>query len=502
MPTAEQLKRQFGLPFYRPHPKQDAFHRAFDYKGRYLRTGNRFGKSDCGAAEDCAWLLGERVWYPKGDSARTGGIPKHPVKGLLVCQDNDKAEEVFLSMMEGDRRGKFFNFLPEGHVKYSKKGKFINQLEVPRLDGRGTSVLKVYTEHAYKQNPLGAESSDWDFIHVDEPISKSLWEAVSRGLMDRNGKYWFTCTPLKQAWINHHFIPPEMMRSGTKEHIKHRNLWTTFGTVWDNPYISEEAVNDYLSTLSPSERACREKGIPIALSGLVYKEFDPDRHLLKDVPHGWDDWVTPPLNYTLRVLIDLHPKKPHAVSFWATSPTGQKINFYEIYAQVLIPALIEHIKAVVGSRFVYQFLCDPIAWIVNPVTGSCWADEFFKEGLPIQPASKQLEYGITKTQAELSKESLYFSPNCIETIHEFDNYSWQDNKEKPEDDRDHMMENLYRFVLSGGDWIDTSSGPPKAPKLNLSDSAAAIRLRGARSAISFAQSRPRGAGKRDSRYPR
>ena len=62
-----RAKRAFGLPFYKPHPKQEKFHRAGEFKRRYVRTGNRFGKSDMGAAEDCSWALGYRPFFSEGD---------------------------------------------------------------------------------------------------------------------------------------------------------------------------------------------------------------------------------------------------------------------------------------------------------------------------------------------------------------------------------------------------------------------------------------------------
>ena len=55
--------QSYGINFYRPHAKQDKFHASGDKTGRYVRTGNRGGKTKCGAAEDVAWLLGGRVWY-------------------------------------------------------------------------------------------------------------------------------------------------------------------------------------------------------------------------------------------------------------------------------------------------------------------------------------------------------------------------------------------------------------------------------------------------------
>ena len=63
-PGKRSLRQAYGINFYRPHAKQDKFHRAGDKVGRYVRTGNRGGKTKCGAAEDVAWLLGGQNMVP------------------------------------------------------------------------------------------------------------------------------------------------------------------------------------------------------------------------------------------------------------------------------------------------------------------------------------------------------------------------------------------------------------------------------------------------------
>lgn len=478
-----QLREEFGLPYYEPHKKQAAFHAAGKYKGRYLRTGNRFGKSDCGAAEDCAWLLGERVWLPKEDPVRILGIPNYPVKGLLICQDWQKAEEIFTSTVTGEREGKLFKYLPKRFVETRRKNKYITEISVPRLDGKGTSIIYIDTEASYRQNPLGAESSDWDFVHIDEPICQDFWTAVSRGLMDRDGKYWFTCTPLRHPWINRLFIPPEHLREELREPLAYQGRWTITGSIHDNPHISEAGKNDFLSGLSSGERACRESGIPIALSGLVYKEFQFDRHVLDRPPHDWEDWWTPPLSYTIRIFIDPHPKEPHAVSFWATAPTGETFNYHEIWETNLIEGLCANIKDVLRGRTPYTIQCDPIAWSPNPITGQTMADEFHRNGLSVIQASKQLEFGILKGQDALARQNfLYFSSNLTETLYEFDNYVWQDKKEKPIDVRDHMMENFYRACIEGLAYVDPESPTHRIPPTNLSSTKTAMRMRSAKEA--------------------
>lgn len=465
----KELREQNGILYYRPHKKQDMFHRAGKYKGRYARTGNRFGKSEMGAAEDVAFLLGYRPWYPEGDPARYEGIPKHPTKGLLIVTDWDKATEIFTNTFqggeageEGDRRGKLFTLIPKNKIvgtPHRNHGGHIDRIQIQSIHN-GVSVLYIDTQQAFKQNKMGAESSDWDFIHVDEPIMQKFWRAVSRGLIDRKGKYWFTCTPLNEMWINDHFIPPERLRDTFDEPYVNNRRWMITGSIFDNPFISKEDAIDFLNdSMDQAERDCREKGIPTALSGLIFKQFDPSsggKHV-RDFStfKGWKGRHTPPQDYTLYVSIDPHPKTPHAALFCAVSPHEQKFVFAELFAPVLVKDLCSRMIHVLGGRRPARVVCDPLAWVPNPVTGVCMADEFYRCGFAVEPASKELEFGIMKTQEALEEEdSWYFEESLKQTRYEFDHYTWAEGKEKPVDEDDHMMECLRRLVMINPKWID------------------------------------------------
>lgn len=462
----KKLIESNGINFYKPHPKQDMFHRAAMYKRRYARTGNRFGKSEMAAAEDVAFALGYRPWYPEGDAARYVGIPKHSTKGCIVVQDWDKAHEIFTNPEPGQGRGKLFGLIPEESIVARKKGRSgtgIVEIVIKSIHG-GHSSIHMETVRAYQANKMGLESSDWDWIHVDEPIPRDMWNAMSRGLIDRGGSAWFTCTPLEQPWINDYFVPRSRARASFDEPFvneeKGMKKWVMSGSSHDNPHISKEALDAFMADLTDAEKACRLHGIPLNMSGLIYKSFKPEVHIYRDAPKGWKDPQVPPHSYTIRCFIDPHPKTPHAVLTFATSPTGHTFIFRELFRTGLIEEITEHIKAMVEGYFVEDLLVDPIAYIENPITGSCMADEFYNCGLPVSPAPKDLAYGILKTEEKWRERdahgnpTLYVHESCEEFLYEIDRYCWDQKKEKPVDFQDHMMENLYRAVLTGFTYAD------------------------------------------------
>lgn len=463
----DKLKTQNGLLFYKPHPKQDEFHTAGIKKRRYVRTGNRFGKSTMGGAEDVAWALGERPWYKKDDPRRYVGIPKHSTKGLIIVADWDKAHEIFTNPVRGVGQGKLFKFLPKDSIirKARNNAGVISEITIKSIWG-GESTIMLDTVKSFASNPMGQESSDWDWIHVDEPCPKDMWVANSRGLIDRHGSAWFTCTPINEPWINDMFVPRDSFRITTGESIeKDVNHLMIVGTSYDNLYNTPAALAMFEADLTQEQKDCRIKGIPLALSGLVYKEFHPSDSLYRGTPPGWANPMSPPENYTIRLAIDPHPQVPHAVLFAATSPEGLVYFFAEIFRKFpSAKELCEAINNIVGARYVQIFLCDPAAYVPSNIDQSVMADVLIDNGVFVEKASKDLSRGIITTQAELcstilspagmSSRRLLFAEHLQETRWEFDHYTWNPTKPNhPIDKNDHMMENLYRLVLEGLDYV-------------------------------------------------
>lgn len=453
-----ELKRLSGISAYKPHRKQELFHSAAWADYRYLRTGNRFGKSTAGACEDVAFALGERLWIPEGDARRHLGIPKRSTKGLIIVADWDKAREIYTSMDEGESQGKIFQFLPKAsfHDIHKNQAGEIDCIMVKSNWG-GISHIYIDTVRSYLGNPMGQESSHWDWIHVDEPCPKKMWEANARGLMDNDGKAWFTCTPIAEQWINELFIPRSRLKEeftdGQAFNKSELQTWVMTGTTYDNTTLTPTSIKKFEAQLSDNDRAARISGKPLSSQGVVYSMFDHDKHVYHDLPHGWKDFDEPPEDYTIRVAIDPHPKTPHAVLFAATAPTGQTFFYTEYFQHVMIDDLVDVIIHKLNGRAPHMVLCDRIAFNQDPITGATWADSFYKKGVMVVPASKELTHGIVAVQNALSRtegETLHFCSSLSETIYEFDSYIWDPKREnKPKDANDHMMECLYRLVLNG-----------------------------------------------------
>jgi hypothetical protein len=217
------------------------------------------------------------------------------------------------------------------------------------------------------------------------------------------------------------------------------------------------------STLTDEEKQCRIHGIPLHLAGPVYKSFSWARHVLTDVPKGWDDWSHPPKHWPLYVHIDPHPQTPHAVLFCAVSPFGERFYYADHFQKCSVAELAHYILDFTKGYRIVECHCDPLGFIEHPITNTSMATEFAANGLFVDKATKALAHGVIKVNGELAKTPpvLFFSPYCKRTLWEIQRYCWDGENDRPIDADDHMMENLYRMELSEPRWVDlTNPCPP------------------------------------------
>jgi hypothetical protein len=443
-----KLMKSFGLSFYRPHEKQDAFHRAAGYKHRLWESGNRSGKSTGGVAEDCSFLLGYRPFYSESDPARTVGIPQgRPLRGLVVCNDWKKVGEVFTSRR--GEEGKIWRFLPPGFVKDTKSN---HEGVIDKIECENGSLLNFTCVSAWKSNPGSVESVDYDFAHFDEPLPKAMYTGVARGLVDRDGSDWFTLTPKAEPWIHSEFFPAR--KSKEKLFVVGRK-WAQRGSTYDNPHLKAEGRDDWIKSLSRDQVECLIEGIPMQLAGLVYKEFNYDVHVLEKPLRGWNALDQPPPEATIYVAMDVHPQTPHHVMFVALLPHNVSVIYDEIFLACGTAELARLVLAKIANRFCVRIICDPLAFITHPVSGLSMADDFAANGLYVSKASKARSQGILLGKEWLSRPNAFFvSQHCEETVNEFSNHAWDEKANKPRDEDDHAMENFGRLAIERPVWLD------------------------------------------------
>lgn len=477
-----RMEKECALMLFEPHPGQLRFFNAGYFQFRYARTGNRWGKSECGSGEDVSHALGYRPWIPPGVTfrtlgmtedpnfdcpkeywdvpLRTLGISPNPTTGMIVCVTWKKSREIFTEE-EAGALGKLWKYIPKkDYIDHSRNHSgFIDRIVVRHISG-GRSVIRLDTVEGFKNNALSQESSSFDWVHIDEPIPEPMWKAIVRGLVDRKGKAWFTCTPLSEPWIDQAFVPE--LEDQSKENLGvisdlSTSRWMTTGTMDDNPYNTEEAIRLASTWWTDDEKEARRKGIPIAYAGIIYKEFNWNTHVRKEPPVGWESWDKPPANHCIYIATDYHFRKNNATLFIAVPPDGPAIVFAELWKQMLIDEEVAEIRRILAGRPYQPIIMDPLASTPNKVTDLTAMDEYRMRGLAVLPATKDPVNGIRAVKALFKARGKDGKTPCIivsSALSRFlsevsRGFIWDGEENKPVKKDDDMMECLYRLVLQG-----------------------------------------------------
>ncbi len=459
----ERRVRSHALDYFRPNnPKQWAFFRNGDKFCRGIFAGNRFGKTTCGVVEFWCWVIGHRPFFDVGDPARTLGIPRRGVKILTVGESWSKLAEVFTGGEDEDGsvvEGKVWTFKPpDVEVVVRRVNGYVSNIICScECDGVvRRSTWRFYPVDSFRGSEVRAEGGDYDVIHIDEPVQRPLWNALSRGLMDNCGKAIWAMTSLKHPWMF-------QMATGGTDGAEGRgpdgayngdDYWYCMGETSENTSLSKEAQERYFDGLDDAERDARSMGSPLSFGNRVYKAFEPDTHVIDGVPDGWVSPLEPPKDWMLAVSIDVHNQKPHAVLFAAVSPAGRVHFYFEMWERCGYVELSAQIKDVLKREASY-IIVDPLAWIPDPSTRKVGADIFFEEGLYVNKSVKAKAAGIilAKDMWKRPVGEVTVAEGCNLFISELKTY-YYDRDEHPVDQDDHFCECFYRLVYRGLHYIE------------------------------------------------
>ena len=417
-------KELFRISGYEPHPGQVLLH---DSKARFrvVIAGRRWGKSLLAAKEAETMIL------------------KPLTRGWIVSKTYDLGEKVFREIHNTLIHQ--FN-LQTVRKSYSPKGGSM-YLEFPQ----GSIVEVKSAEHP---DSLVGEGLDWLVFDECASCKASIWEQYLRPtLSDRNGWALFISTPRGYNWLYDLW-----KRGNDPDHPE----WKSFRfPSWDNPHLSGEDIEEAKRTMS---RAAFEQEYGAAFtfsSGQVYKEFDPAIHI---VPEEELNILSSAESGEWRRFrsIDFGYENPFVCLYIAVDPEDRVIIYDEYYQrhktmEQHASFLLEEeqkskakIKSLITRKHdnsLYEFTtCDPSA-------ASARATLFEKGIVTIAPRSNILQ-GLELVRRQLrvredGKPGLYISSKCVNTIKEFNLYSYPDkmDTEEPDKENDHAMDSLRYFLI-------------------------------------------------------
>jgi phage terminase large subunit-like protein len=410
---------------YKASDKQEAFHK-MQQKARLYIGGNRSGKSLGSTIEGIFYVTHTHPYRQ---------TPEGPVRGRVVAVDFlNGVDKIILPLWK--------QWLPK---KYLINGSWEDSYSRERhvLTLNNGSFVEFMSQDQDLDKFAG---SSRHFIHFDEECPKSVWQECLARLVDTDGDWWMSQTPVQgMEWIfDDVYIPA---KEGTKD------IGIVEASMEDNPTLSQAAIDRYMESLSEEERLIRKNGQYIHLGGSVFPEFSPITHC---IPRGQ---FKPTSRHRIIRTMDSGYTNPTVWLWMAVDEDGTIVVFKEHYqakwnvaqhAEV-VNKITRQIIAESGAEL-YITTGDPAIKQTKEHTGTSILQEYAKHGIYIAvdqiPSDRRV--GLEKIQQYMKmnpktgKPFLMFSDDCPQLIAELPKLKWKkhasvkvaEQKNKLEDIRD------------------------------------------------------------------
>ena len=408
-------------------------HEIISYSG--MRTHN-CGKTTVGILELIAFCLGFRPWLESSNkNYKTPFQP--PIRARVFGEDfTNHVGKVLVEKLR--------EWLPENEVVEVKKNQQGVQTFWKLKNGSTIEFLSYEMDSAKLEGWVG------HVAYFDEPPPRSHYIATQRGLVRNMGYCWLTLTPLKEPWLYDEL----WLKRGERIGGISVNIRDNVGYG-----LTEEGVKMFEEGLTQDEKAARIDGEFTFMSGLIYKEFNANVHIIPPFD---------PKHLSIYEAIDPHPRTPHAVMWVGVDANGRKYIIDEIFSHCVINELAQQIQIKRVKEPIFT-LIDPSAVIKDPVNNTSIIDRLLELGIYTEKGSKDLVSGIQRVKRALeikednfgTSSEIYIFSSCKRTIWEFQHYCWDEyrgkdrgEKNRPIDKDDHFMENLRRILLREPEYVE------------------------------------------------
>lgn len=407
---------------YQPNPKQEEFHKS-NASIRSIFGANRSGKTTAGVVEFMWHMLGIYPdWYPEAQRMPSD----RPIKGRIFAKD-------FQKMVGGVILPTISEWIDDTPGGPFVEKKFRNPLGIPvRWKFKNGNEFDILT---YEMSTEQCEGWKGDIAWFDEPPPRDKFIATKRGLVDTNGRCWLTLTPLTQPWIydelyaksqsdKTYFCIVMDIRDNLRRIVNGKEIG----------YLTETAIKDFEKTLSPDEREARLHGKFLHLTGLIFKEFNPEIHIIETagVKKHW---------YRM-MAIDPHPRKPTACLWLAVNEKNELFVYDELLFSGSITDLASAIRAQEGDLVAHRRIIDPSADQEVQLRASI-RTELMKQKIWCERGSNDIELGISRIHEALAPDyqnltgvfdaRLKISRLCPQIISQILHYVWDEYRMRPEE---------------------------------------------------------------------
>ena len=435
------------------HKKQLEFHRD-PHRVRVLFGGNRSGKTLAGAVETVYYALGI---HPYRD------VPV-PSRGWVVSLTNEVQRDV--------AQKEILYWLPRWRIKnITVRAGRKDDPENAIID---TIILDNGSTIGFKSVDQGREKFQGTSLHYcwfDEEPPKPIYDECRMRLMDTRGEMWVTMTPLQGLSWAHDIL---YLNEAGDPNIRYWQMeWA------DNPFLSPEEIAEQEATMTEDEREARQYGRFVALSGLIYKEFREEIHVIDpfDVPVEWYDEIS----------IDPGLDAPLACHWYACDGDGNVYVIAEHYQaghdvewhSKEIKAISDGLKWPRTKSGKLRTLIDSSANAKTLAAEKSVVELFWEQGIVCDTSvNKDVWAGIQKVKQYLKlrehpdkdnwpkgRPKLFIFRTCPMMIKEIKSYRWKtptpsnDNPDAPIKKSDHGLDNMRYYIMSKPDAYKEKSKP-------------------------------------------
>lgn len=362
---------------YIPHEKQKQFH-CSSLEEKLFIGGNRSGKTVANVIE-CIWRITKSHPFRPELNEIEGEI-----RGRLVCVSFvDGLEKIILPL--------FKKWIPKKYLIARSWDKSYNRYlrTLTMADGSYIEFM------SYDQELEKFAGTSRHFVSFDEEPPRSVWEECLLRLVDTDGDWWISMTPVEGlTWVFEIIYQP--WQEGNRPETLVLQV-----SMNDNPHLTQRGKDKILKNLADDgDREARQEGSFLQIKGLVYKTFDP--HV-----HKRDKFR---LNSNMRVWTSLDTGWTHPAAWlWhAVEPSGHITTFHEIVeSERTVESLAEEVLRFEREVLkplgieVYARTGDPAMLQTKEHTGTSIVGEYSRhgiyigvEGVPKGPGS--VDIGVIK----------------------------------------------------------------------------------------------------------
>lgn len=313
-----QQARRPNIYGYKPWEVQEAFHRS-TLQENLVIGGNRVGKTVCGAAET--------IYRLKGESPYKAVAPA-PTRCRSVSMD-------FTSGVNMIVKPEIQRWIPPSLlINGSWEDSYNNNDRLLTCSNGSFLEFKSYDQDLIK---FAGTSRHW--IWFDEEPPEDLFEENFLRLMDVNGDYAITMTPLPEyggglTWVYDTLYLPG--KQGERE------IGIFEGHTDQNPYNDAEVVKKMFAKMTDEQRAARQRGEFVQMGGLVFPKFNPEIHVTDKMIYNPKD-----LRIRLFASMDHGLNDPTAWLWHLVHDNGTVFTFREHFEeQKTIPHHAQRVKEI------------------------------------------------------------------------------------------------------------------------------------------------------------